>query len=79
MVINSVCHVYRLDWDYWPVQGPNALEVTLTERDPEAAHIQVRVRDVELESKYLKGKNWYRGFVDPDLGDYDKGPWVVQE
>ena len=79
VVVDSVWHVYRLDTDFWPVMGPNSLEVTLTERDPEVAHIQVRLRDVELEVKYLKGKNWYRGFVDADLGEYDQGPGVVEE
>jgi hypothetical protein len=29
------------------------------------------LRDVELEIKYLMGKSFHRGFVDPDLGPYE--------
>ena len=78
VVIDSVWYVYRLDRDHWPVEGPNSLKVTLAERDAEVAHIQVQLRDVELEVKYLMGKNWYRDFVDADLGAFDPRVEVVQ-
>ena len=58
--------IYRLDRTHWPRQGQNSLEVTLTKRDPVALP-QVFIRDVELETKYLMGKNFHRG-EDPDLG-----------
>jgi len=44
--------------------------VTLHQRDPEVTP-QIGVRDVELDVKYLMGKNYHRGFVDADLGPYD--------
>ena len=62
--------VFRPDRDHWPVQGENALEVTLLERDPDVLD-EVSLRDVELEIKYLMGKSFHRGFVDPDLGPYE--------
>ena len=58
--------VYHLDREYWPMTGKNSLQVTLIDRDPdviEGAHI----RDVEMEIKYLMGKNFHRG-QDPVLG-----------
>ena len=62
--------VFRLDREHWPRQGENTLEVTLLERDPDVTP-QVVVRDVELEIKYLMGKSFHRGYVDPDLGPYE--------
>ena len=58
--------IYRLDRMHWPEQGNNVVEVTLTRRDPDLS-AQVVIRDVELETKYLMGKNFHRG-QDPDLG-----------
>ena len=58
--------VFRLDRDHWPVNGVNTLEITLLHRDPDVTP-QTYVRDVELETKYLMGKNFHRG-EDPDLG-----------
>lgn len=58
--------VYRLDREHWPQQGTNAIEVTLTHRDPDVLP-QCFLRDVELETKYLMGKNFHRG-QDADLG-----------
>ena len=63
--------VFRLNRQHWPVGGANEVEVTLQERDPEALP-KVLLRDVELEIKYLKGKNFHRAFVDPDLGPYER-------
>jgi len=61
--------IYRLDPEYWPRKGKNVLEMTLLRRDPDALP-QIYVRDVELEIKYLMGRNYARG-QDPDLGPYE--------
>ena len=61
--------IFRLDRAHWPRKGENTIEVTLTRRDP-AAIPQVFIRDVELETKYLMGKNFHRG-QDLDLGPYE--------
>jgi hypothetical protein len=63
-------YVFRLDREYWPVKGANSLEATLLERDPDVTP-QIGLRDVELDIRYLMGKNYHRGFVDPDLGPYE--------
>ena len=62
-------YVFRLNRDHWPVTGANELEVALLARDPDITP-QIAVRDVELDIKYLMGKNYHRGFVDADLGPY---------
>ena len=50
--------------------GPkNILAITLTRRDPSVIP-QIFVRDVELDIKYLLGKNFHRG-QDPDLGEVE--------
>ena len=61
--------IFKLDRDHWPKKGKNSLEVTLLHRDPEALP-PVTVRDVEMETKYLMGKNYHRG-EDLDLGEVD--------
>ena len=61
--------VYRPDRVHWPGKGLNTLEVTLLKRDPDITS-QIYLRDVELEVKYLMGKNFHRG-QDPDLGPYE--------
>ena len=61
--------IFTLDREHWPVQGENTVEVTLHERDPDVMP-RIFVRDVELETKYLMGKNFHRGYVDSDLGPY---------
>ncbi len=68
---DSYWYIFKLDKAHWPVKGTNTLEVTLKERDPDITP-QVFLRDVELETKYLMGKNFHREFVDRDLGPYDK-------
>jgi len=60
--------IYRLDQVHWPRKGQNTIEVTLLRRDSDVV-AEVAVRDVELEIKYLMGKNFHRG-QDPDLGSY---------
>ncbi len=62
--------IFRLDADHWPKRGANELEVTLLHRDPVALP-EIALRDVELEIKYLMGKNFHRSFIDPDLGAFD--------
>lgn len=69
--VGGYWYVFRLDREHWPAKGPNKLEVTLLERDPEVTP-QAQLRDVELEVKYLRGKHFHRGFMDPDLGPYDR-------
>ena len=68
--------VFTLDGGLWPRNGENTLEVTLLEQDPDIVS-SVYVADVELETKYLMGRNFRRGFVDPALGRYDgrMGGW----
>ncbi|MSO23007.1 MAG: hypothetical protein EXQ58_07095 [Acidobacteria bacterium] len=61
--------VYSLDAGHWPRQGKNVVEVTITRRDPDVTP-QIYLRDVELEIKYLMGKNFHRG-QDTDLGPYE--------
>jgi hypothetical protein len=62
--------IYHLDRDHWPLQGHNTLTVTLHERDY-APKAQIHIRDVELEIKYLMGKNFHREFVDDELGPHE--------
>ena len=69
--VRGYWYVFRLDREHWPVKGHNTVEVTLLERDPDVTP-QVQLRDVELEIKYLMGKNFHRDFVDPDLGPYEQ-------
>ena len=63
-------YVFRLEREHWPAKGGNTVEVTLLERDPNVTP-PAAVRDVELETRYLMGKSFHRGFVDPDLGPYE--------
>jgi hypothetical protein len=65
-VNNSYWYIYRLDRAHWPRPEKNTIEVTLTRRDPDVTP-QILLRNVELEVKYLLGKNFHRG-EDPDLG-----------
>ena len=46
--------------------------MTLVERHLEVIP-PVVLRDVELWTKYLMGKNYHRSFVEPDLGPYECG------
>lgn len=58
--------IYRPERDNWPRQGTNSIEVTLLQRETDVLD-EVILRDVELETKYLMGKQFHRG-RDPDLG-----------
>jgi hypothetical protein len=62
--------IYQLDSEHWPVPGANQLEIVLRQRDT-ALTMPITVRDVELETRYLMGKNYHRSFVDDDLGPYE--------
>ncbi len=61
-------YVYRLPRDHWPMQGRNQVEVTLLHRDSDIVP-ELALKDVEMEVKYLGGKNFARG-QDPDTGPY---------
>lgn len=52
-------YVFELDAGHWPVQGTNELEVILTHRDQDLGP-PLAVRDVELDIKYLLGRNFHR-------------------
>ena len=68
-------YVYRLSRDYWPIQGQNQVEVTLLRRDPDVMP-SLELNDVEMEIKYLTGKNHARG-QDPDEGPYATWPSLL--
>ena len=70
--ITGYWYIFELDRAHWPVQGENRFEVTLHERDADVTP-PIFLRDVELQTKYLMGKNYHRGFVDEDLGPYEFG------
>ncbi len=67
--IHGYWFVFKLDADHRPRQGQNALEVTLVERDADVTP-DIVLRDVEVETKYLLGKNAIRE-RESDLGDYE--------
>ena len=60
-------YVYKLDADHWPAKGLNRLEVELKQRDPEVTP-QIAVSNLEVEIKYLLGKNMRRD-SETDLGE----------
>ena len=62
-------YILKLDEKYWPQQGANSLAVDLLRRDAQALP-DIFVRDVELDIKYLMGRNFHRG-QDIDLGPFE--------
>ena len=62
--------IFRLPRDHWPMQGKNKVEVTLLHRDGDIIP-DLALKDVEMEVKYLDGKNFARG------QDLDTGPYRV--
>jgi hypothetical protein len=62
-------YIFDLDEAHWPKKGENSVEVTLHKRDRDVLP-GISLLNVELELKYLMGKNFHRGFVDDDLGQY---------
>jgi len=67
--VGGYFYVYRLDPEHWPVQGINVVEVNMLERDPDFTPTPY-LRDVEVEIRYLMGRDFYYGIEDPDLGPY---------
>ena len=63
--------IFRLEREFWPVRGKNAIEVVLRHRDADIIP-KLNLRDVEFDLKYLGGKNFARG------QDADVGPYVVR-
>ena len=63
-------YIFNLTKEYWPAKGSNIFEVTMLNHDSEVIKCP-NLRDVELEIKYLMGKNFHRDFIDLDLGPYD--------
>ena len=63
-------HIFDLERSHWPVQGDNTLEITHDVVDA-APLDQTYVRDVEIDVRYLMGKNFHRRFVDDELGPYE--------
>tara|TARA_Y100000758_G_C15976012_1_gene395084 strand:+ start:44 stop:907 length:864 start_codon:yes stop_codon:yes gene_type:complete len=59
-------HVFKLDKAHWPKMGENKIEIELLKRDAQALP-ELFVRDIELQIKYLMGRNFHRG-QDMDLG-----------
>ena len=62
-------YAFKLDTKHWPKKGNNKLEIELLRRDSQALP-EIVVRDVELDLKYLMGRNYHRG-QDDDLGPYE--------
>lgn len=62
-------YAFKLDAKHWPLKGDNKLEIELLQRDAQALP-EIFVRDVELDIKYLMGRNFHRGH-DIDLGPYE--------
>ena len=51
--------VYRLDPSCWPRKGKNEVEILLEHRDPTVMP-EILLHDVELEIRYLMGRNYHR-------------------
>ncbi|HCL30601.1 MAG TPA: hypothetical protein DIC52_19500 [Candidatus Latescibacteria bacterium] len=64
--------LFRLTPPFWPIMGENEIDVELVHREPEAVP-GMRLRDVELEIRYLMGKAYHRSLVDSDLGPTNVG------
>lgn len=66
--------IFHLTHEFWPVKGSNTITVTLIEKDSEISkQIHPTIKDIELETKYLMGKNFHREFSDPELGAWVPG------
>ena len=64
--VSGYWFIYQLDPEHWPKKGRNIVEVRVLKRDRDITP-QLTLRNVELEVKYLLGKNLGRA-ADPDLG-----------
>ena len=63
-------YVFTLDKENWPVKGKNQITINMKKRDDGVIPLP-KVLDVELEIKYLMGKNYHRDYVDVELGPYE--------
>ena len=72
--IFSYWFIFLLNQEQWPQQGNNLVEVTLLQRDLDVTP-PVELRDVEMEIRYLRGKNASR---DRDPGALGKNEAMVR-
>jgi len=63
-------YIFTLDKENWPVKGKNNLKINMEKRDDGVIPLP-QILDVELEIKYLMGKNYHRDYVDVELGPYE--------
>ena len=63
-------YVFTLGKENWPVKGKNQITINMKKRDDGVIPLP-KVLDVELEIKYLMGKNYHRDYVDAELGPYE--------
>jgi hypothetical protein len=70
-VMGGYWYIFKLDAEHWPLKGENQIQVELLSRDTNIDEQYCTLSDIELETKYLQGKNFHRAYVDPDLGPYD--------
>ena len=71
-IMGAYWFIFHLTPEYWPVKGNNEIDISLLKRDPDLSdEIKCTVIDIELETKYLKGKNFHREFSDLELGPHE--------
>ena len=71
-VMGGYWFIFPLTSEYWPVKGNNEIDITLLNRESDLSDkIICKVIDIELETKYLKGKNFHREFSDLELGPHE--------
>ena len=70
-VMGGYWYIFKLDAKHWPLKGENKIRLELLSRDADIDEPFCTLIDVELETKYLQGKNSQRDYVDADLGPYD--------
>ena len=63
-------YVFTLGKENWPAKGKNQITINMKKRDDGVIPLP-KVLDVELEIKYLMGKNYHRDYVDVELGPYE--------
>ena len=63
-------YVFTLGKENWPAKGKNQITINMKKRDDGVIPLP-KVLDVELEIKYLMGKNYHRDYVDAELGPYE--------
>ncbi len=71
-VMGGYWFIFHLTPEYWPTKGNNEIEISLLKKDSDLSdQIICTVIDIELETKYLKGKNFHREFSDLELGPHE--------